>query len=271
MSRLAADEVKEVVAAVEDIGRRLEHLLAELLEFNHHVLELALHGIELEAVGKCCEVRLEGVYLAADLAAPDLERGRAIRHQPEVRKLGCRPLLDGNDPGGVEERVADDDHISIGRGIGRVRALGTGDRRQFRAAHVLHGDALRLGRAGLGIDEKITRLDIGVDPLSEGDDGDPLLRHQRQEVEEIDHDILIARIDLAAGKEASGRERDLGRGGLGCREARIGLAAIDRILHHMVERRTREILHVVEIGGLQFLPVPENDGLFHVSVPSMPR
>jgi predicted ATPase with chaperone activity len=36
----------------------------------------------------------------------------------------------------------------------------------------------------------------------------------------------------------------------------------------MVERGAREILHVVEIGGLQFLPVPENDGLFHVLGPS---
>jgi hypothetical protein len=39
----------------------------------------------------------------------------------------------------------------------------------------------------------------------------------------------------------------------------------------MIEGRPREILRVVEIGGLQFLPVPEGDGLFHVSVPSMPR
>jgi hypothetical protein len=35
----------------------------------------------------------------------------------------------------------------------------------------------------------------------------------------------------------------------------------------MVEGRPREILRVVEIGRLQFLPVPEDDGLFHVSVP----
>jgi hypothetical protein len=42
MHRLAADEVKEMVAAIEHIGRWLEHLLAQLLEFHHHVLELAL-------------------------------------------------------------------------------------------------------------------------------------------------------------------------------------------------------------------------------------
>jgi hypothetical protein len=36
----------------------------------------------------------------------------------------------------------------------------------------------------------------------------------------------------------------------------------------VVKRRPREILQAVEIGGLQLLPVPEDNGLFHVSVPS---
>jgi len=77
--------------------------------------------------------------------------------------------------------------------------------------------------------------------------------------------------DLAAGIKAASRQRDLGRCGLRRGKTGIGLAAVDRVLHHMIDRGAGEVLHVVQVGGLQFLPVPEDDKLFHVSVPSMPR
>ncbi|OYX97370.1 MAG: hypothetical protein B7Y80_20015 [Hyphomicrobium sp. 32-62-53] len=225
-----------MVRAVVDIRSRLIDLAAQFLQLLGEVHHLDLGRIGLHPVGERRQVGAQGIDLAADLATPRLQGRDAIGDKPQVRALSRHPGLDRQNAGRVEVDVGNDRHVGVGRRVGRVWALGAGDDRQLCAAMVLHRDALRLGCAQLGIDQKIARLHVGINGLAKGHNRDALLGHERQGVEQVEDNVLIAGEHLATSIKPPSGEGDLSGGCLGGCKTHIALAAINRILDDMIER-----------------------------------
>lgn len=124
---------------------------------------------------------------------------------------------------------------------------------------------MRLGGAGLRIDQEIPRLDVRLNLLAEAHNRHAFAGHKWQHVEEVNDDVLAARIDRPAGVEPACRQREFRGRGLRGRKPRIGFAGVKRVANDMIHRGAAKILHVVEIGGLQLLPIAVDDGAFHAS------
>ena len=52
--------------------------------------------------------------------------------------------------------------------------------------------------------KEVARLHVGIDRLPEGDNRHALPGHQRQGIEDVNDDVLVARMDLAAGIKTAG-------------------------------------------------------------------